>query len=58
MKRCFHPMANSATMGLSPDDLLKFVRSTDHDPIVEDIKYMSITRTDLVEQKWYKSHYK
>ncbi|XP_019329972.1 PREDICTED: prolyl-tRNA synthetase associated domain-containing protein 1 [Aptenodytes forsteri] len=38
----FHPMTNSATMGLSPDDFLKFVRSTGHDPIVihfdEDIK--------------------
>ncbi|XP_059696544.1 prolyl-tRNA synthetase associated domain-containing protein 1-like [Haemorhous mexicanus] len=38
----FHPMTNSATMGLSPDDFLKFVRSTGHDPIIihfdEDIK--------------------
>ncbi|XP_014821883.1 PREDICTED: prolyl-tRNA synthetase associated domain-containing protein 1-like [Calidris pugnax] len=30
----FHPMTNSATMGLSPDDFLKFVRSTGHDPII------------------------
>lgn len=38
----FHPMTNSATMGLSPDDFLKFVRSTGHDPIIihfdEDVK--------------------
>ncbi|XP_053793560.1 prolyl-tRNA synthetase associated domain-containing protein 1-like [Vidua chalybeata] len=38
----FHPMTNSATMGLSPDDFLKFVRSTGHNPIIvhfdEDIK--------------------
>lgn len=41
-KLYFHPMTNSATMGLSPDDFLRFVRSTGHDPIVvhfdEDIK--------------------
>ncbi|XP_052639941.1 LOW QUALITY PROTEIN: prolyl-tRNA synthetase associated domain-containing protein 1-like [Harpia harpyja] len=30
----FHPMTNSATMGLSPNDFLKFVRSTGHDPII------------------------
>ncbi|OWK53407.1 Prolyl-tRNA synthetase associated domain-containing protein 1 [Lonchura striata] len=30
----FHPMTNSATMGLSPDDFLKFVRSTGHKPII------------------------
>ncbi|KAM4679389.1 prolyl-tRNA synthetase associated domain-containing protein 1-like isoform 1-T1 [Amazona ochrocephala] len=30
----FHPMTNCATMGLSPDDFLKFVRSTGHDPIL------------------------
>ncbi|NXF75211.1 PRXD1 protein, partial [Sclerurus mexicanus] len=30
----FHPMTNSATMGLSPDDFLKFVRSTGHEPII------------------------
>lgn len=38
----FHPMTNGATMGLSPEDFLKFVKSTGHDPIVvhfdEDIK--------------------
>nr|XP_025964140.1 prolyl-tRNA synthetase associated domain-containing protein 1-like [Dromaius novaehollandiae] len=30
----FHPMTNSATMGLSPEDFLKFVKSTGHDPII------------------------
>ncbi|NXJ07254.1 PRXD1 protein, partial [Odontophorus gujanensis] len=30
----FHPMTNAATMGLSPEDFLKFVKSTGHDPIV------------------------
>ncbi|NXO67996.1 PRXD1 protein, partial [Phainopepla nitens] len=33
-KLCFHPMTISATMGLSPDDFLKFVRSTGHDPVI------------------------
>ncbi|XP_004710271.1 prolyl-tRNA synthetase associated domain-containing protein 1 isoform X1 [Echinops telfairi] len=32
----FHPMTNSATMGLSPEDLLTFVKETGHDPIVID----------------------
>ncbi|XP_038606884.1 prolyl-tRNA synthetase associated domain-containing protein 1-like [Tachyglossus aculeatus] len=30
----FHPMTNSATMGLDPEDFLKFVRKTGHDPII------------------------
>nr|XP_004669013.1 prolyl-tRNA synthetase associated domain-containing protein 1 [Jaculus jaculus] len=30
----FHPMTNAATMGLSPEDLLKFVKHTGHDPII------------------------
>uniref|UniRef100_A0A8C2SR70 PrdX deacylase domain-containing protein 1 n=1 Tax=Coturnix japonica TaxID=93934 RepID=A0A8C2SR70_COTJA len=30
----FHPMTNCATMGLSPEDFLKFVKSTGHDPII------------------------
>uniref|UniRef100_A0A8B9T5M6 PrdX deacylase domain-containing protein 1 n=1 Tax=Anas platyrhynchos TaxID=8839 RepID=A0A8B9T5M6_ANAPL len=30
----FHPMTNSATMGLSPEDFMKFVKSTGHDPII------------------------
>uniref|UniRef100_A0A8D0H5E2 PrdX deacylase domain-containing protein 1 n=1 Tax=Sphenodon punctatus TaxID=8508 RepID=A0A8D0H5E2_SPHPU len=30
----FHPMTNSATMGLAPKDFLQFVKSTGHDPII------------------------
>ncbi|KAA0717517.1 Prolyl-tRNA synthetase associated domain-containing protein 1 [Triplophysa tibetana] len=30
----FHPMTNSATMGLKPDDLLRFLRDTKHEPII------------------------
>lgn len=29
----FHPMTNAATMGLSPEDFLTFVKETGHDPI-------------------------
>lgn len=31
----FHPMTNSASMGLTPDDLLRFLRETGHEPILE-----------------------
>lgn len=31
----FHPMTNSATMGLRPDDLLRFLKETGHEPILE-----------------------
>ncbi|XP_040849383.1 prolyl-tRNA synthetase associated domain-containing protein 1 [Ochotona curzoniae] len=30
----FHPMTNAATMGLSPEDFLTFVKNTGHDPII------------------------
>ncbi|XP_016358931.1 prolyl-tRNA synthetase associated domain-containing protein 1 isoform X2 [Sinocyclocheilus anshuiensis] len=30
----FHPMTNSATMGLKPDDLLRFLQETGHEPVV------------------------
>ncbi|KAL7855517.1 hypothetical protein AOLI_G00191210 [Acnodon oligacanthus] len=30
----FHPMTNAATMGLKPDDLLKFLRETGHEPVL------------------------
>ncbi|XP_007433483.1 prolyl-tRNA synthetase associated domain-containing protein 1-like [Python bivittatus] len=30
----FHPMTNAATMGLHPDDFLKFLKSTGHEPII------------------------
>lgn len=33
-KLYFHPMTNSATMGLHPEDFLKFLKSTGHDPII------------------------
>ncbi|KAM7385162.1 hypothetical protein PAMP_001258 [Pampus punctatissimus] len=32
---CFHPMTNTATIGLRPDDLLRFLKETGHDPILE-----------------------
>uniref|UniRef100_A0A8C7XNE7 PrdX deacylase domain-containing protein 1 n=1 Tax=Oryzias sinensis TaxID=183150 RepID=A0A8C7XNE7_9TELE len=31
----FHPMTNSATMGLRPDDLVRFLKETGHEPILE-----------------------
>uniref|UniRef100_H3CNY7 PrdX deacylase domain-containing protein 1 n=1 Tax=Tetraodon nigroviridis TaxID=99883 RepID=H3CNY7_TETNG len=31
----FHPMTNAATMGLRPDDLLRFLRETGHEPVLE-----------------------
>ncbi|KAL6466475.1 hypothetical protein MHYP_G00242790 [Metynnis hypsauchen] len=30
----FHPMTNAATMGLKPDDLMKFLRETGHEPVL------------------------
>jgi len=34
----FHPMTNTATMGLTPHDLLKFLRDTGHEPILQDFE--------------------
>lgn len=31
----FHPMTNSASMGMTPDDLLRFLRETGHEPVLE-----------------------
>ncbi|XP_047458449.1 prolyl-tRNA synthetase associated domain-containing protein 1 [Mugil cephalus] len=31
----FHPMTNSATMGIRPQDLLLFLKETGHEPILE-----------------------
>ncbi|XP_068183764.1 prolyl-tRNA synthetase associated domain-containing protein 1 [Antennarius striatus] len=31
----FHPMTNSASMGLRPDDLLHFLKETGHEPLLE-----------------------
>ena len=30
----FHPMTNSATLGISPNDLKKFFQSTGHEPVL------------------------
>lgn len=30
----FHPMTNAATMGLRPDDLLRFLTETGHEPVL------------------------
>ncbi|KAL0177048.1 hypothetical protein M9458_025942, partial [Cirrhinus mrigala] len=30
----FHPMTNSASMGLKPDDLLRFLKETGHEPVI------------------------
>lgn len=31
----FHPMTNTATMGLKPDDLMKFLKETGHEPVLQ-----------------------
>ncbi|XP_061084846.1 prolyl-tRNA synthetase associated domain-containing protein 1 [Conger conger] len=31
----FHPMTNAATMGLTPADLLRFLKETGHDPVLQ-----------------------
>ena len=31
----FHPMTNAATMGLKPDDLMKFLKETGHEPVLQ-----------------------
>ncbi|MCB9997286.1 MAG: prolyl-tRNA synthetase associated domain-containing protein, partial [Rhodospirillales bacterium] len=35
---CYHPMENHFTVGLKPDDLLKFIRAHDHEPQIIDLK--------------------
>ena len=30
----FHPLVNTRTTGISPAELLKFLRSTGHEPVV------------------------
>ncbi|XP_067092098.1 prolyl-tRNA synthetase associated domain-containing protein 1 [Osmerus mordax] len=32
----FHPMTNEATMGVKPEDLLKFLKETGHEPVLQD----------------------
>ncbi|XP_019715983.1 prolyl-tRNA synthetase associated domain-containing protein 1 [Hippocampus comes] len=34
----FHPMTNSATMGIRPQDLLRFLKDTGHEPVLEDFE--------------------
>ncbi|XP_037128116.1 prolyl-tRNA synthetase associated domain-containing protein 1-like isoform X2 [Syngnathus acus] len=34
----FHPMTNSATMGMRPQDLLRFLKDTGHDPVLMDFE--------------------
>ncbi|XP_068597531.1 prolyl-tRNA synthetase associated domain-containing protein 1 [Brachionichthys hirsutus] len=31
----FHPMTNAASVGLRPDDLLRFLKETGHEPVLE-----------------------
>ena len=35
----YHPMDNAQTLGLSPQDLLKFFAHTGHEPIILDFQY-------------------
>jgi Ala-tRNA(Pro) deacylase len=30
----FHPLRNDRTTAISPDDLLKFIRATGHEPVI------------------------
>ncbi|XP_077437649.1 prolyl-tRNA synthetase associated domain-containing protein 1 [Vanacampus margaritifer] len=34
----FHPMTNSATLGMRPPDLLRFLQDTGHEPVLEDFE--------------------
>ncbi|XP_077350694.1 prolyl-tRNA synthetase associated domain-containing protein 1 [Festucalex cinctus] len=34
----FHPMTNSATLGIRPQDLLRFLHDTGHQPVLEDFE--------------------
>lgn len=33
----YHPMENHMTIGLKPDDLVKFIQSTGHEPVILDL---------------------
>ena len=39
----YHPLQNTMTVGLSPDDLLKFLNYTGHGPKILDLKAISAT---------------
>lgn len=41
----FHPLVNTMTIGVAPLDLLRFIRSTGHEPIVIDFK--TLTRMEF-----------
>ncbi|XP_061645217.1 prolyl-tRNA synthetase associated domain-containing protein 1 isoform X2 [Phyllopteryx taeniolatus] len=34
----FHPMTNAATVGMKPEDLLRFLEHTGHRPVLEDFE--------------------
>lgn len=34
---CYHPLDNSMTIGLTPDDLIKFIEYTGHRPVIVDL---------------------
>jgi Ala-tRNA(Pro) deacylase len=33
----YHPLENTATLGIARDDLLRFIRATGHEPAILDI---------------------
>lgn len=33
----FHPLVNTMTIGVTPDDLIKFIRTTNHEPVIMDL---------------------
>ena len=37
----YHPLLNTMTLGLAPDDLLKFIRDCGHNPLVTDLRVAS-----------------
>lgn len=39
----FHPLVNTMTIGVTPADLLRFIRSTGHEPLIVDFAAMNIT---------------
>ncbi|XP_077586000.1 prolyl-tRNA synthetase associated domain-containing protein 1 [Stigmatopora nigra] len=34
----FHPMTNAATVGMTPEDLLRFLKDTGHEPVLENFE--------------------
>jgi Ala-tRNA(Pro) deacylase len=33
----FHPLRNDRTTAIAPDDLVKFIRATGHEPLIVDL---------------------